>query len=159
MRERNSTQICEEFDVDRRSLTIWVKKGCPSEKVKGSRGPELRFDSDEVRAWTQKVGLNTDKAVGPLAEQLTAARLRKELATAIGHEIKNARSKGELVEREKVEQANVQKFTAIRNKLLSLPSTVLPLIAGVPEVEAAVVLDKQIREVLTELGTYEQNQT
>lgn len=151
MRDKTAKEIMDVFEINRNTLQVWVRKGCPVTKSKIGGN---RFDETEVASWMKANGL-TGKAgrpVGPMSEQLMAAKLRKENAMADKHEIEVARIKGLLVEKSQNEADNVKKFTVIRNKLLGLPASVAPTITGMNAPDIERELETRIREVLTELS-------
>ena len=84
---------------------------------------------------------------------LTEERARLAREQADGHALKNAELRGELVRLDAVADVVGRDYSNLRTRLLGLPSKMAPevhLAGSVQETKA--VLDRAIREVLTELS-------
>jgi phage terminase Nu1 subunit (DNA packaging protein) len=154
-REQTTADILEAFEINRQTLASWVRKGCPCTKPKTKgKGKQNKFDQNEVAAWMKSKNITgaVGRPGGPITEQLQKAKLRKETAMAELHEMRSAKERGLLVDRQEQERNNVKKFALIRSKFAALPAAVAPSLAGltVPTIEA--VLQTRIIEVLAELS-------
>jgi phage terminase Nu1 subunit (DNA packaging protein) len=152
MRDKTTADILETFDIKRNTLQQWIKKGLPYTKAKGKE--QNKFDEGEVASWLKekRMTATVGRPIGPMSEQLAAAKLRHLLAIAEIHEMKRDQQKGTLVEKSEAERSNVTKFTVIRNKLLGMPSAVAPSITGLDAPDIERELEDRIREILTELS-------
>jgi len=84
------------------------------------------------------------------------ARTRKMNADAEIAELELAKVRGELVETQKVIDAWVEVLSAMRAKMLSLPSVLAPVVANDEDVASCQdIIEKQVYEALEELASYE----
>lgn len=84
------------------------------------------------------------------------ARTRKMNADAEIAELELSKVRGELVETQKVIDAWVEVLSAMRAKMLSLPSVLAPVVANDEDVASCQdIIEKQVYEALEELASYE----
>jgi phage terminase Nu1 subunit (DNA packaging protein) len=81
---------------------------------------------------------------------LTGERARLARAQAENIEMKNAQARGELVRAEDVERAWADTLRRVRSRILAVPSRVRQAVELQPD--AALAMDRELREALTELG-------
>jgi phage terminase Nu1 subunit (DNA packaging protein) len=154
MRDKTQQDIADIFDVTKKTINLWIKKGLPYSSSGTGRGNKNHFDETEVASWMK--ANHVTGVVGhpnqPTSERMAAAKLRNQEALANLNELKVAREKGILIERSEQEQNNVRKFTILKNKLLGLSSQVSAILAGLEAAEIQEELESRIREVLSELS-------
>ena len=84
------------------------------------------------------------------------ARTRKMNADAEIAELELSKVRGELVETQQVIDAWVEVLSAMRAKMLSLPSVLAPVVANDEDVASCQdIIEKQVYEALEELASYE----
>lgn len=74
-------------------------------------------------------------------DQLRALKVKQE-------ELKLAKLRGELVEREKVQEAWTHRLQLVRESLLSLRFKLPPLLINLDERQMSDVIDKEVRELM-----------
>jgi phage terminase Nu1 subunit (DNA packaging protein) len=148
-RRLTADELSDLLDIDRRTIQRWIGRGCPCDRP--GRGKPNLFDEAEVVSWMEANNL-TGKIGAPVSDTLEAAKLRKELALAEKYELQTAKEKGLLIERAAVEKSIADALAVFRNRLLGLPASLAPVLAGreVPEIES--MLDERLRDFLTDLS-------
>lgn len=145
--------VANELGLHGHTVRSWIKRPvnpCPHERL---HGRDLRFNVPEVKAWMTANGVTgrQGRPAQPSSENLEAAKLRKESALADKYEIQVERDRGLLVPFSDVKARWVELVTTARNKLLALPATVAPLLAGRDAVEVQTILEQRVNEALSEL--------
>lgn len=147
--------VMEAFGVTRRTVTKWVKAGCPHIKAPAGN----RFDLRAVQAWRSEREaaqaaegyVATAPAPSPLRDQLVAAKLRKELAQARRVEILASQLEEKLIDRADVEQGLVARARALRASLIGAAPRLAPILAPMDSVaEIDVRLRREFELVLAE---------
>ena len=82
------------------------------------------------------------------SEDLDQARLRKESAMARNWELRNQQLEGDLVPIADVERGRVERVSMVRNRLLGLPASVAPRLAGMDAAKIEGELDLEIQSIL-----------
>lgn len=151
------SHLAKEFGLDRRTLDARLA-GVPfATGAKNSKEYTLRAILDAFIAHaegeiTSKKKPKTDEEKNQMAEDLLAARLRKENAEADLAEIKVAKEQGKLIEADRVSELWSNLVYAMRAKMLSLPGRASVQTAGLPQLKVELRLEEMVREALDELS-------
>ena len=132
----------------------------------GTPGLGLRIRREQadkrngVKSLRDAPGLKAAPAPTPVvtAEDLAAARLRKELALAEKHEIQIAKLKAELLDAGDVERDRVRRVQVVKARLLQLPMTAAPLCAGRDEAEIQRIIEVEVRQLLEDFARGERDE-
>lgn len=128
-------------------INKWVADGCPV-AVKGVRGHSAYYDLDAVKGWVNaRARPNGDEAIS-----LAAAKARQATAQAVRYETENLVRAGELLERSKVVEEGRAVLSALKAKLLALPSQAV--MHGVIAREGETGLKALVIEALRELARW-----
>lgn len=151
MRDKTTDDICELLDIDESTLKRWVAAGLPC----NTNGKKSRkFDEGEVAAW-MKTNRKTGKPGRPQTEdgkEFMAAKIRKENALATRYEIEIDQIRGKLLNKSDVESSNVQKVSALRNGLLSLPASLAPGLEGLGAAEIQAEIEGAVKNLLEQFS-------
>lgn len=166
----SATDLCAELEISRRSLSRWLKSGCPHQR---GTGRQLLFDPAAVKAWMERVGTAAgERGVTPAGAErdfeapadadlstddlrrlarLTEINLKKARQRLLDLELE--RRRGELVEREEVVVEHARAARIVRSRLEALPALLAPrLVAMHGEPEIHELLLDSIRTCLAELS-------
>lgn len=134
------------FGVSTEAVSKWMQAGL---EPHSRSGREVLFYLPDVIAWRTQ-GFE-DKGTGKVLNLNTErARLAKEQADKTT--LENQKLRGELVDVDRVAQEWERIATAVKSKLLSLPTKAAPILQGndsIPDIQDT--LDNLIREALEEL--------
>jgi hypothetical protein len=125
-------ELAEAFEVSTRTVKNWVSRGCP-------RGKDGLFSFEAVAAWLETWKPDED---GKSAES-EFRHWRAKLA-----ELKYLEAAGDLIPRDEVERGRVQRVLAVKERLLGLPGTLAPLLAGQDARAIQGILTDKIREAI-----------
>jgi len=110
----------------------------------------------DVKAWMKEVG-RTGKAGGDrdddLRKQRLRAQIRKDIAQAERYEMELQIRRGELLDREDVEQGRLDRVAFARAVLLGGPARLAPDLVGLGVEEIEQQLSAWIDEALKELAS------
>lgn len=120
----DALQLCEIYDVDRKTVTNWLnsKPPVPSRMLKGKR----QFDTVEVAKWRE--GNAIEKSGGKKKDSTANfydARARKMDLDAKLSEIELAKAEGQLVPIDMYEKEMVAVFARVKAVLITIPSKYL----------------------------------
>lgn len=154
----NKRELSEILGVAENTLTTWQKQpGFPMRSAgAGKTGNE--YDTSEVIAWLRK------REVDNLTANLTAidieeAKRRKIAAEAGLAELELAKEQGTVVLIEDVAEQFGEQLSALRAKLLSMPSKTASLVFTAKDLtEAKEILENTILESLNELVGFRQSE-
>ncbi len=108
---------------------------------------------DAIAVSAAKVKLRLEQDVNPESLDFNVQRARREKEAADKLELENAVTRGELVLASEVEEAWGDEFSRVKNKLLSAPPKLAPLMVGIKTpIEAQEIIKKVICEALNELS-------
>jgi phage terminase Nu1 subunit (DNA packaging protein) len=139
--------VAKLLGISLRQLNNYVNEGMPTKGF----GTKRRFVWRRVWAWWRAKTKQAPTKPGALT--LGAAQARKYRADAQRTELKLARERGQLVPVEDVKQARIKVNAIIRARLLAIPGKLTPMLASNgKQAEVKSVLEREIREVLTELS-------
>lgn len=185
-RKRVSTKkIADITGVSSPTIRSWRLKGLPHERDsrgrlwfdpvavrewledhgRGSRpgapslGLRIRREqaSNGIKSVRDAPGLKAAPQPVVTAEELAAAKLRKELALAEKHEIQIAKLKSELLDADDVERERVRRIEVVKARLLQLPMTAAPLCAGREAEDIERILEEEVRQLLEDFARGERN--
>lgn len=152
-RTETTQDIAELFDVDTSTIHAWVKDGCPCDPSTSKRQSH-KFNAGEVVKWMQDNNRTGKKGrpSTPEGDELQAAKLRKEIAMAEKYERENAVAAGKLIDAATEQARDVQKITAIRNRLCGLGASLAGVLEGKSGAERQSLIDDSIQEILAEFA-------
>lgn len=141
------TLALEVFGVAEETITQWQKAGMPIKtQRKGTLGNEY-----EVVACVQWREGQVTEGEGPLNLNQERARLAK--AQADKTELEAAELKGEMVRYEEISAHWTDRGSAIRQRLLTMPTKIAPrLRVAVNDQEAAALMTAEMLEALAEIS-------
>lgn len=147
-RNQTTTEVADSFEVDPKTVRGWIKDGCPATKPSKAGMPWM-LDETEVAAWLKSQGRTgkPGRPAGAGSEDLDGARLRKELAMADNWELRNARERGDLLDRSEVEAGRVERVVSVRNRLMSCGAAVAPQCEHRSASDIQGIIDEYMREV------------
>lgn len=147
-RTLTTTECAESIGVDPKTLRGWIKDGCPATKPKGPGRPWM-LDDTEVAAWLKSKGRDGSpgRPAGAGSEDLDGARLRKELAMADNWELRNAKERGELLERAAVETTAKEQVRSVRSRLMGVGSSLASQLEHHPAAEIQAIIDQHMHDV------------
>lgn len=119
----NRAQFCSVFGVPRHEFDALVTSGMPADKIGNGRGAGWKVDTIKAHAWLVDRALRAaghDPAARKVLD-LNEQRARLAHEQAVGHELKNAVARGELVPAPQVVAAWQAAIGRARSLLLSLP--------------------------------------
>lgn len=143
------TEIAAHLDLGtRRVRDLLPKLGCkPADGLDVIRVAYIKYLREVAAARQSKDGTDLTAARTALAEQ--------QAETA---RLKNALTRGELIEAKQVQSQLERVFCAIRAHLLRFPSKLTPSLAQKDAAVVSDVLTRGVREVLTELAEWDFDQ-
>ncbi len=147
----NKRQLSEIIGCDESSLTEWQKQpGFPVRKKGAGRAGNI-YETSDVIKWLE--ARRVDSIVGgPTSIDFEEAKRRKMAAEAALVELELAKEQGAIVSIDDVSKEVSANYSALRAKLLSLPSKTASLIFTSKDlVEAKRILEDAIIEALNEL--------
>lgn len=152
-RRVNKGDLAAVFGVSLTTIGGWVRRGCPF-LVAGSKTVPWEFDTAAVARWREQQAAIA--AQGDTSDlDIDEAKRRKLAAEAALAEIDLARARGEVVEIEQVAEVIGEQFSALRARLMAMPSKVAPLVIGVGDLgEVREVIDDHVRDALAELSGF-----
>lgn len=159
------SKLATELGMDRRTIVKRLEGLKPARD--GARGAKLFYLSDViprvVDAAVEDAIKNRRVAGGSvdgkeLAEEMADAKLRLAVAQADQAEIELRKTKGDLIESERVQGLWENLVTAFRAKLLSLPSRASVQTAGLDPKAVERHIDAMVREALEELAAGDEEQ-
>jgi phage terminase Nu1 subunit (DNA packaging protein) len=134
------------------TVTKWERSGMPVAE-RGRKGKPSRYSEVDVRAWLQ--AREAAVTAGTVIDVINA-RARKELAQARLAEQKHETLSRVLLPRAEVERVWAMEVAAVRQKLLSLPTTVADRILRAATLDGLAgverVLDEVVKDTLRELS-------
>jgi len=131
-------EVARHFAVAARTVDRWVKDGCP-------RDPRGWFELSAVGRWREaRERARSAREKAPLA----SAEARWRMARAQAEEIRLAQLRGTLLDREDVERGRVARLVAVRRRLLALPRSAAPILAGLTPREIEAWLDGWARDAI-----------
>lgn len=146
----NKGKLAEILGVSEQTLTAWQDKGMPV-VARNGRGHTNQYDTHEVIRWW----INRETG-----DDLNAERTRLTREQANKAALENGRLRGELVDAGLVRTQLERVFGAIRSRILSIPTKFAPQVLGLKDLaEIRAALDKGAREALTELATFDLDDT
>lgn len=150
----NKAELAERFGVDVRSITNWVALGMPQRKESG----RLVFSWPECREWREDQIRNDARAIRHAdndADKKTKAaeyRLRQLEIETEQAELDLAERRGELVPVDFMTSEFSRIAQALRNQLLSLPSTwAMRLGTAVTTIDRQIILQDAINDLMPQL--------
>lgn len=153
-RELSAPGVLSAAGVHMMTITKWEQDGMPVAHRGGPGRPSF-YDPEAVRAWKEKRDADANAAVdGPLVA--IQERARKELWQGRLAEQTFLMRQRELLPRAEVEKVWAAEVTAVRSRLLALPTTLsdrlhrAAVVDGVDGVEK--MLDDAVRDILRELA-------
>ncbi len=157
----SKTALAEALDVSLNTVTDWQRRGCPVDS-KGGNGRRYSFDLADVVAWlTARPGSGSSETAEAEAEaRATLARERAALMRIRRQRgaLELERERGDVVARRKVVRAAEHAAATIREAMLRVPYRLAPMVAGMDQREAFLVLVDEIRAGL-EAATREPKRT
>lgn len=144
------TDVAKELDLSTKVVGELVSRGVLTKKDRG------KYDLDEARTeyirHLRKIAAGRANS-GELDLGEERARLAKEQADA--KEMENAMLRGELVYIDDVAKQFGQQASAVKTRLLAIPSKAAPLVINCTKpVEAREIIEEMIEEALYELVGY-----
>ena len=109
------------FGIAKTTLDAWVRKGCPVYQNAPRKGVPAQYDTAAVAEWQVNRALVETDNTDPVLEK-ERARLAKEQADKIAME--NATARRELLPAADVRRADEAIFTALRDRLMSIPTSI-----------------------------------
>lgn len=142
------------------TLNRYISIGLPVITTGGS-GVEWDIDPDDAVKWFKRYEKNKQESKS--TEVVSAENLRQVRARKLEIEIEQKqfdldKERNLYVRIDKVAQIAERVFSTVRTQLLSIPSKVAPILAGINDpVEVNTILDDYIRECLDEMSQGESN--
>ena len=154
--ELTTKELARHLGRTQRMLASWRANSCPS-RICPMTG-KIMWKVSEVKTWLAgrpradrgggRVGSADPESQGELKDELLRQRVRKETALADVRELAASKTRGDLVAREDVEQAALEKLAIVRAGLLAMAGKLAPRLAFK---DARVIqrdLDAACRELL-----------
>lgn len=153
----NRANCAKIFGVSVKTVSAWVRRGCPIEQ-KGAKGKEWLFNTPDVFRWhLQNVEGPGEPQGGP--DQLKIqpanydqARARKMLAEAAIAEIDLAKAEGRVVDVELVAEVVTREYSTVRARLTALPGRLAPELDAARALEFEPVIAEMVDDILKELS-------
>lgn len=142
----NSKNLSEIFQVTPKTITLWVRGGCP--KIK--RGT---FDIRAVLLWWAENIYLPKMAAGQGDESLKAARQKYWSAKAKREKIQVQKLEGELVSAADVKHQAFTCARQVRDSILNVPYRVGPILAAQRDPQKIeTILNKELSQALEQLA-------
>jgi phage terminase Nu1 subunit (DNA packaging protein) len=139
--------------VTPQTLKTWVGHGCPVAQKGNGKRTAWQFSIPDVIRWREQVA--AEKASGGVNSTMDDARLRRANADAALAELQLLRESGEVVTIEEVVRQVGDQLSAVRAKMLAIPTASATLLATMSDPrECRDCTDQFIREALEELTGY-----
>lgn len=143
----NREKAAEFFGVDLRTIDLWLRRGCPGEKVKN----RWAINSAAVVQWLQGRERAASEAVSE-TEAIDAAELRERIAIADLKELQRDEHAQRLVSVDAAASAWFTVTRTIRERMLGIPSLTAPQLAAMSDpIKIRAFLGQSIRDALTSL--------
>lgn len=148
------SKIAEALGVSERAVSRYAEQGMP--RVPGPHRTWF-YNVKNCRAWVQRKGLsgrvgrpqvNTD-------HEMAKAKLRKEQALAMKHELAVKEAAGQLMRVEDVRAERLLRVKSVKGALLALPGRLSSRLAHRPEREVYKELEEAVRDVLRQFAEEE----
>lgn len=129
-----------------------IAKGLPV-LSRGTSGQAAQFDTAEVINWMVEQAKQTADASPAEKDGMRELQRRKLLAETEQAELELARKKGEVVPVEEALSAISDAVTILRQRMLTLPRRVAPLILGETDEDVTKsLIEREVLDVLEELS-------
>lgn len=152
----NRTGLAEIFGVNLRTIDDRVRRGMPYvKKADQQQGTQWEFDPADCIAWAIEQAKQSVAPSGPDSEKdgMKELQRRKLLAETEQAELELARKKGEVVPVEEALSAISDAVTILRQRMLTLPRRVAPLILGETDEDVTKsLIEREVLDVLEELS-------
>ncbi|MCG5513651.1 terminase small subunit [Ectothiorhodospira shaposhnikovii] len=144
----SKTDLAAALDVSVNTVTNWQQRGCPVEGH-GGNGRRYSFDLADVVGWlTARPGSGASETAEAEAEaRASLARERAELMRIRRQRgaLELERERGDLVPKRAAMQAAAHAAAIQREAMLRVPYRLAPMVAGMDQREAFLVLTDEIR--------------
>lgn len=146
MERLDTKQLCNDLEITRNTVTLWVKAGLPHTK----EGKKSFFNRQQVIDWMTKNKKDgrPGRPKGELPEEIKKAQLRVLLAKAENEEIKLKVGKGELMSKSDVEQGRLLRIQMVKNGLLGLASSLSSQLVGLSAIEIQNRIESEVMRLL-----------
>ena len=143
----NLQQVADKLGVSTKTVSSWVRKGCPHVRRKSGT---YHFKLHEVQQWRAATLMPRPSAA---PSTYAEARARKETAMAGLRELQLKVRTGELVTKESVRAATFDVNRRTRDTLYNLPPRVSGILAAETDQDKIyAILMKEIAQIMEELS-------
>jgi phage terminase Nu1 subunit (DNA packaging protein) len=149
IRKANRAEAAEWFGVSQNTIHSWITRGCPY-LVRGERGTPWVLDLLAIAQWKYGAADGANPEADP---ETFDPKTRLDWYKGEAERLSVAKQKGDLLPRDEVAAAWVERVQILRGRLMALPSRVAPIVASAPDMRAIEqAIRSEIIDVLTELA-------